>query len=425
MARRARADAAESQAAVGRREAGVGDSRPAPDRIGRRILEVVQRVQAGREQDLYFFNIPIAELDGGASVRVEGRELAMFSSYSYLGLLGHPRIDAAARAAIDRFGTGTHGVRLLAGSLTLHRELEQALAAWNGTDDAVTYSSGYVTNLTTVASLVGREDYVFSDKLNHASIVDGCLLSGAHFVRFRHNDMPDLEARLSRAPRVAAKLVVVDAVFSMDGDIADLPRLAEVCRAHDAWLMVDEAHSLGVLGAFGRGIEEHFGLPGAVDVKMGTLSKAIPSVGGYIAGGADLVEYLRHSSRGYIFSAALPPAQAAAALEALRVIQDEPWRVETLRRNAQAFVSGLRQLGFDTLRTQTAIVPILCRSDHRAYEMTRECHREGMFVTPVVSPAVPAGQARLRTTVTAAHTPEMIDRALAAFGRAGRATGLL
>lgn len=425
MARRARAESAEPQPTAARRGAGAGDGRPPDDPIGRRIFEIVRRVEDLRERDLYFFNIPIAELDGGARVRVEGRELAMFSSYSYLGLLGHPRIDAAARAAIDRFGTGTHGVRLLAGSLTLHRELEQALAAWKGTDDAITYSSGYVTNLTTVSSLVGREDYVFCDKLNHASIVDGCLLSGARFVRFRHNDMPDLEARLSRAPRDAGKLVVVDAVFSMDGDIADLPRLAEVCRAHDAWLMVDEAHSLGVLGACGRGIEEHFGLPGTIDVKMGTLSKTIPSVGGYIAGRADLVSYLRHSSRGYVFSAALPPAQAAAALEALRVIQDEPWRVETLRRNAQVFASGLRQLGFDTLRTQTAIVPVLCRSDDRAYEMTRECQHEGIFVTPVVSPAVPAGQARLRATVTAAHTPEMIDRALAAFGRAGRATGLL
>lgn len=425
MARRARAESAEPRREAARRVPEVGDGRPSRDRIGRRILEIVRRVEDLRERDLYFFNIPIAELDGGARVRVDGRELAMFSSYSYLGLLGHPRIDAAARAAIDRFGTGTHGVRLLAGSLTLHRELEQALGAWKGTDDAITYSSGYVTNLTTVASLVGRDDYVFCDKLNHASIVDGCLLSGAHFVRFRHNDVSDLAARLSRTPPAAGKLVVVDAVFSMDGDIADLPRLAEVCRAHEAWLMVDEAHSLGVLGASGRGIEEHFGLPGTIDVKMGTLSKTIPSVGGYIAGRADLVCYLRHSSRGYVFSAALPPAQAAAALEALRVIQDEPWRVEALRRNAQAFASGLRQLGFDTLRTQTAIVPILCGSDDRAYEMTRACHQEGMFVTPVVSPAVPAGQARLRATVTAAHSPDEIDRALAAFGRAGRATGIL
>lgn len=384
-----------------------------------------ERLQDVRSQGLYFFNIPVSELRGGAKVLVDGREMSMFSSYSYLGLLGHPRIDAAARAALDRFGTGTHGVRTLAGSLSLHHELEQALAAWKGTDDAITYSSGYVTNLTTVSSLVGRHDTVFSDKLNHASIVDGCLLSGARFVRFRHNDMEELEARLRQADPDGARLVVADAVFSMDGDIVDLPRLAEVCRQHGAWLMVDEAHSLGVLGETGRGIEEHFGLPGAIDIKMGTLSKTIPSVGGYIAGRADLISYLRHTARAYIFSAALPPPQAAAALEALHVIEQEPGRVQDLRRNSTAFVSGLRQLGLDTLRTQTPIVPILCGSDDRAYQMTRECHRLGVFVTPVVSPAVAPGMARLRATVTAAHTPELIEAALDVFGRAGRSVGLI
>jgi 7-keto-8-aminopelargonate synthetase-like enzyme len=193
--------------------------------------------------------------------------------------------------------------------------LEATIARFKGADDAVTFTSGYATNLTTVSTLVGRHDAVFSDKLNHASIVDGCLLSGARFVRFRHNDMEDLEQRLAETTKHTARLVVCDAVFSMDGDIIDLPRLVEVCRRHHAWLMIDEAHSLGVLGATGRGIEEHFGMPDAIDIKMGTLSKTIPSVGGYIAGRSDLVKYLRHQSRAYIFSAALPPAQAAAALE--------------------------------------------------------------------------------------------------------------
>jgi 8-amino-7-oxononanoate synthase len=388
-------------------------------------LELNERLDEVRSRALYFFNIPVSELQGGAKVLVDGREMAMFSSYSYLGLLGHPRINAAARAALDRFGTGTHGVRTLAGSLTLHQDLEEGLAAWKGTDDAITYSSGYVTNLTTVSSLVGRHDTVFSDKLNHASIVDGCLLSGARFVRFRHNDMDELDARLRQADPAGARLVVADAVFSMDGDIVDLPHLTEVCRQHGAWLMVDEAHSLGVLGETGRGLEEHFGLPGVIDIKMGTLSKTIPSIGGYIAGRADLISYLRHTARAYIFSAALPPPQAAAALEALHVIEEEPGRVQDLRRNSRAFVSGLRQLGLDTLRTQTPIVPILCGSDDRAYEMTRECHRLGVFVTPVVSPAVAPGMARLRATVTAAHTPELIEQALEVFGRAGRAVGLI
>lgn len=397
----------------------------AEDPIRRRILELNERLDHIVGRGLYFFNLPVEELDGGAKVMVDGREMTMFSSYSYLGLLGHPRIDAAARAALDRFGTGTHGVRSLAGSLTLHRDLERALAIWKGTDDAITFSSGYVTNLSTVSSLVGRHDTVFCDKLNHASIMDGCLLSGARFVRFRHNDMDDLEERLRTADPAGARLVVADAVFSMDGDIVDLPHLAEVCRRHTAWLMVDEAHSLGVLGATGRGIEEHFGLPGSIDIKMGTLSKTIPSVGGYIAGRADLISYLRHTARAYIFSAALPPPQAAAALEALHVIEDEPGRVEDLRRNTLMFGSGLRQRGLDTLRTQTAIIPILCGSDDLAYQMTRECHRQGIFVTPVVSPAVPVGQARLRATVTAAHSPDLIEHALEIFGRAARSVGLV
>ncbi|HLB64379.1 MAG TPA: aminotransferase class I/II-fold pyridoxal phosphate-dependent enzyme, partial [Anaerolineales bacterium] len=360
-----------------------------------------------------------------ARVLVSGREMAMFASYGYLGLLGHPRINAAAREAIDRFGTGTHGVRMLAGSLTLHRELEENIAEFKGTQDAITYSSGYATNLTVVSTLVGRRDYVFGDKLNHASIVDGCLLSGARFVRFRHNDPDDLESRLASAPAEAARLVVADAVFSMDGDIINLPRMVDVCRRHHAWLMIDEAHALGVLGATGRGIEEHFNLAGAIDIKMGTLSKTIPSVGGYIAGSSELVEFLRHQSRAYLFSAALPPAQTAAALEAFRVIREEPWRLDLLRRNTSLFLTGLKSRGLNTMLSETAIVPVLCGSDERAFQITREAHHEDVFVLPVVSPAVPEGMARLRATVTAAHDPAEIQNAVDVLERAARKVGVL
>lgn len=396
-----------------------------PDSIGERIAAFHQKAEAVRARGLYFYNLPISELRGGSRVLVGGREMGMFASYSYLGLLGHPRINIAAREAIDHYGTGTHGVRALAGTLGLHRELEETIAAFKGAQDAITYSSGYATNLTVVSTLVGRRDYVFCDKLNHASIVDGCLLSGAHFVRFRHNDMDDLDSRLGAAPAGSARLVVADAVFSMDGDIIDLPRLAEVCRRHHAWLMIDEAHALGVLGATGHGIEEHFSLPGSIDIKMGTLSKTIPSVGGYVAGSSDLVEFLRHHSRAYIFSAALPPAQTAAALEAFRVIQDEPWRLDVLRRNTALFLGGLKSRGLDTLRSETAIVPVVCGSDERAFRMTREAHLEGVFVLPVVSPAVPQGAARLRATVTAAHEPAEIQAAIDVFERAARRVGVL
>jgi len=309
--------------------------------------------------------------------------------------------------------------------LTLHQELEETIAEFKETEEAVTFSSGYATNLSVISTLVGRHDYVFSDKLNHASIVDGCLLSGAKFVRFRHNEIDDLEARLKAAPASAAKLVVADAVFSMDGDIIDLPHVAEVCRRHQAWLMIDEAHSVGVLGATGRGIEEHFGTPGVIDIKMGTLSKTIPSVGGYVAGSADLIRYLRHTARAYIFSAALPPAQAAAAREAFQVILDEPWRVAALKRNAAQFLSGLKARGMNTLQSETAIVPVLCGTDDAAFRMTREAQLEDVFALPVVSPAVPEGLARLRATVTAAHTTDEIERAMDVFARAAKKAGVL
>ncbi|TEU00273.1 MAG: aminotransferase class I/II-fold pyridoxal phosphate-dependent enzyme [Anaerolineales bacterium] len=395
------------------------------DPIEGRIRAMCERVNGAQQADFYYYNIPINELHGGATVLVDGREMSMFASYSYLGLIGHPRINAAARKAIDDFGTGTHGVRTLAGTLKLHCEMEETIAEFKGTDDAVTFTSGYVTNLTAISSLVGRHDCVFSDKLNHASIVDGCLMSGSKFVRFRHNDMDDLEAQLKEAPFKAAKLVICDAVFSMDGDIIDLPRVVELCRKYDAWLMIDEAHSIGVLGKTGRGIEEHFNMEGAIDIKMGTLSKTIPSVGGYIAGSADLIKYLRHQSRAYIFSAALPPAQAAAAMEAFRVILEEPWRVSKLRENTKLFINGLKERGFDTMKTETAIVPLLCGTDEKAFEMTRESHKRDLFVLPVISPAVPVGLARLRTTVTAGHEPDEIERALDIFEQVGKEIGVL
>lgn len=395
------------------------------DMIVKRMKVMVERVENLKSEDLYFYNLPITELKGGSRVVVNGREMGMYASYSYLGLVGHPRINAAAKDAIDRYGTGTHGVRMLAGTLKLHRELEDKIAEFKGTEAAVTYSSGYVTNLTVVSTLLSRGDYVISDKLNHASIVDGCLMSGAKFIRFRHNDMLDFEQRLQAIPSDSTKLVIADAVFSMDGDIINLPKLVELCQKYKAWLMVDEAHSIGVLGKNGKGIEEHFGMEGVIDIKMGTLSKTIPSVGGYVAGKKELIEYLRHASRAYIFSAALPPAQAAAAKEAFEVINDEPWRIEKLQANTSQFIGGLQARGFDTMQTCTAIVPVLCGDDEQAFAMTREAHHNNVFVLPVVSPAVPPGLARLRATVTAAHEPEDIEYAMDVIEQAGKKIGLI
>ncbi len=390
-----------------------------------RVKAITERLDHLHEVGLYFFNQPVTELRGGARVLMNGRDMGLYASYSYLGLIGHPRINKAAKDAIDRYGTGTHGVRMLAGTLDLHRELEETIAEFKGAEAAVTYTSGYVTNLTTISSLLGRGGYVISDKLNHASIVDGCLMSGAKFLRFRHNDMNDLETRLKNIPEDSTKLLIADAVFSMDGDVIDFPKIVELSKKYNAWLMIDEAHSLGVLGKTGRGIEEHFGMEGTIDIKMGTLSKTIPSVGGYIAGKKELIEFLSHASRAYIFSAALPPAQAAAANEAFKVIIDEPWRIEKLKANTEQFINGIQERGFDTMKTSTAIVPVLCGDDDRAFALTRAAQHHDVFVLPVVSPAVPPGLARLRATVTAAHEADEIEYAMNVIENAGKEIGII
>lgn len=395
------------------------------DAVTRRIRAMTDRISGLKENDLYFYNQAVEEMLGDSKVRVRGRVMGMYASYSYLGLVGHPRINEAARRAIDKFGTGTNGVRTLAGTLTIHDELEETIASFKHTEAAITYTSGYATNLTVISTLMGRGDYIFSDKLNHASIVDGCLMSGAEFRRFRHNDMVHLEGLLRNAPSDVAKLVIADSVFSMDGDIIDLPKMLDLCRQYNAWLMIDEAHSVGVLGEKGTGIEEYYGLGDVIDIKMGTLSKTIPSVGGYVAANKEIITYLRHASRAYIFSAALPPAQAAAANEAFKVILDEPWRVERLNQNTKQFIGGLKGMGFDTMLTETAIVPVLCGNDETAFAMTREAQYNDVFVLPVVSPAVPEGLARLRATVTAAHDPSEIERAMDVIGEAGKKLGVI
>jgi glycine C-acetyltransferase len=364
-----------------------------------------------KARGLYFYLEEVEEILPHGRVRVKGHgEMIMLGSYSYLGLIGHPRINAAAKAAVDQYGTGTHGVRLLAGTLPLHHQLEERIAAFKRTETAITFSSGYATNLSVVSSLLRKGDVVICDKLNHASIVDGCLLSMARFVRFRHNDMAHLERRLREAGSGVRKLVIADAVFSMDGDIINLPEVSRLCHQYGAYLMIDEAHSIGVLGQTGHGIEEHFGLPTeAVDIKMGTLSKTIPSVGGYVAGREELITFLKHEARSFIFSAALPPASAAAAMVAFDVIEDEPERVAQVQQNAAHFSGMLKEAGFDLLNTQTAVVPVVCGETERTARLASYCQERGIFVQAIASPVVPEGLARLRACVSAVHTPEDID----------------
>jgi len=392
--------------------------------IAWRFAQMNERFASAKAQGLYLYQQEAEKIDG-MHVTINGRDMLQFASYSYLDLLGHPKIDAAAIEAVERYSSGTHGVRILAGTIPLHTELERTISEFKHTEATMVYSSGFVTNYSTIAALVGRNDVVISDKLNHASIVDGCLMSRAKFVRVAHNDMASLEKALASVPPGKGKLVVSDAVFSMDGDILNLPDVVGLCNKYEALLMIDEAHSVGVIGETGRGIEEHFGLYGGIDIKMGTLSKTIPSVGGYVSGSEELITYLKHASRAFIFSAALPPAQAAAAKAAFEVILEEPERVKRLQRNVEHFLTGLKARGFDTLNSVTPIVPIIAGDDERAWLMAKLSQERDIFVLPVVSPAVPSNLARLRANVTAGHTIEEIDHAMDVFAEVAKEVGVL
>ncbi len=382
------------------------------------------RVQSLKDEGRYFFESVISEHDG-VWVVADRQRMLMLSSYEYLGLLGHPHLKRAAIAAVEEFGTGHHGVRLLAGTTTLHCQLESKLADWMHADAAIVYSSGFMANLATISALVDFNCCIIGDQWNHASIVDGCRASGAGFLVFDHNDMGSLRDKLVQASG-RRTLVVVDAVFSMDGDIVNLPDVVDLCRRYNALLMVDEAHSLGVLGRTGHGIQEHFALPDdAIDIKMGTLSKTLASCGGFVAGREELVMFLKHHARGYIFSGALPSAPTAAAIAALEVIEREPGLVAKLHANVEYYVRGLKTLGFDIGNTETAIVPVMTRNEELTLEMTRLCRAAGLFVVPVAFPAVPLNAPRLRTCVSALHGQSDLDFALQVLAEAGRQTGLI
>jgi len=396
------------------------------DGIDARIAMYVERRDAMKAADRYFYLQPTVGPTNHRVRMADGRDMVQLASYSYLGLIGHPRIDAAAKTAVDSYGSGAGGVRLLTGTTDLHERLEARISSFAKREDACVYSSGYVTNMAIITGLTGPGDLVLMDKLDHASIVDGCLLSGAKWKTYRHNDMAHLEKLLREAAGdYATIMVVADSVFSMDGDIVDLPATRALCDTYGARLMVDEAHSVGSLGATGHGIEEHFGMYGSIDVKMGTLSKSIPSIGGYCAGSHDMVDYLRHFSRPFIFSAALPPSATAAALEAFDVIEDEPWRVAKLHEQTAKYISGLKAQGWDTMFSSTCVVPVMVGEESVTMDLTRMLFDRGIFVCPIVHPAVPRGTDRLRTCLMATHTDEDIAQALDAFEVSGKALGLI
>ncbi|MGC9088638.1 MAG: aminotransferase class I/II-fold pyridoxal phosphate-dependent enzyme [Caldisericia bacterium] len=392
--------------------------------LNERIEKFLERLNDAKKGNLYFYQAPIEKIYD-AHVIVNGKDMIMFGSYSYLGLINHPKINEASKKAIDEFSTGTHGVRLLAGTTKLHNQLEERIANFKQREESAVFSSGYVTNLTTISTLLTKDDYVLCDKYDHASIVDGAIQSRANFIRFDHNDMEHLEELLKDIPNDKVKLIVVDAVYSMDGDITPLPELIEIKNRYNALLMVDEAHSLGVLGVNGKGIEEYFGIYGEVDIDMGTLSKTIPSVGGYIAGDKNLIDYIKHNSRAYIFSAALPPAQVMAAIKSFDVIEEEKWRIKKLWENINHYTTELKKMGFDIMKTQSAVVPILIKDDELALKFTRILWDEGILIFPILTPAIPPGTSRLRSCIMASHSIEDIDKALNALYKGGKELNII
>lgn len=368
--------------------------------------------EAGLPQSLYTYQVPL-EVQCGAEIEALGGRYLQFSTYSYMGLVGHPRLTAAAKQAVERYGTSTGGVRLLTGTLELHHELERELASFVGMEGAATFASGYDANIAAITSLFGRGDVAILDQFAHQSIQDGVRMAQCELRRFKHNDMADLEKRLKKARgRGAGRiLIAVDSVFSMDGDQAPLPELIELKQKYGAFLLVDESHSLGAIGSTGRGICEAQRIdPVEIDIMTASLSKGIPSTGGFVAGSKGLKIYIQHGSAPYMFSAAMSPANAAATLEALRIMQDEPEHMDRLRNNAEILRDGLSARGFDIGESTTPIVPLILRDEWRAYRYARRMLGMGIFVSAVVYPAVSPGLARLRLCATAAHRPEHFDR---------------
>jgi len=370
---------------------------------------------------LYPYFIPLTNSEG-TEAWIGDHKLIMIGSNNYLGLTTHPKVRQAAQEAIERYGTSCTGSRFLNGTLEMHLELERRLAEFVGKEAAIVFSTGYQTNVGTISALVGRGDFIVTDKEDHASIIDGCRLSYGEMRRFAHNDVEALAQVLRRLPKDAGRLVVVDGVFSMGGDIAPLPDLIEVCQKHNARLMVDDAHSIGVLGD-GRGTAAHFGVTDQVDLIMGTFSKSFASLGGFIAGDATTIHYIQHHARSLIFSASIPPSNAAAALAALEIMVEEPERSRRVMAIGERMRRGFRELGFDVGNSQTPIVPVAIGENIAAFLAWKMLFDAGVYTNPVISPAVPEGQALLRTSYIATHTDEQLNQVLEAFVPVAKAMG--
>jgi len=357
-------------------------------------------------------------------VILNGRRMIMVGSNNYLGLTNHPAVKDAAIEAIKKYGSGCAGSRFLNGTLDIHVKLEEKLARFIRKEAALVFSTGFQVNLGVISALVGKDDVIIIDKMDHASIIDGCRLSYGEVKKFRHNDMADLK-RILKENAERGKLIIVDGVFSMEGDIVNLPKVVELAKAYGARLMVDDAHGIGVLGKTGRGTAEHFGLEDEVDLIMGTYSKSLASIGGFIAGSEKVVHYIKHFARALIFSASPPPASVAAVSVALDIIDNEPERIERLWKNTRKMLQGFKDLGFKVGPSETPIIPVIVGDNETAFKMTLLLQEEGIFANVAVSPAVPEGKALIRTSYMATHTEEQLDQVLAAFEKTGKALGLI
>ncbi len=364
-----------------------------------------------KSKGLYAFFRPIQSRQD-TEVLIDGKRVLMFGSNSYLGLTTDQRIFEAGQAALEKYGSGCAGSRFLNGTLDIHIELEERLAAYTGKEAAILFSTGFQSNLGPLSCLTGRNDYLLLDDRNHASIIDGSRLSFSKVIKYAHNDMADLRAKLSRLPEDSLKMIATDGIFSMEGDIVNLPELVRVAEDYDAAVMVDDAHSLGVIGHLGAGTADHFELTDQVDLIMGTFSKSLASLGGFIAADADVIEYLKHKARSLMFSASMTPASVACTLKALEIIQSEPEHIEKLWKNTHYAKQLLIDNGFDLGDTQSPILPIFIRDNEKTFWVTKTLQEDGVFVNPVVSPAVPAEESLIRFSLMATHTFDQIDEAV-------------
>jgi 8-amino-7-oxononanoate synthase len=363
--------------------------------------------------------------DQDTEVLIGDQKVLMFGSNSYLGLTNHPKVKAAAKAAIDKYGTGCAGSRFLNGTLDIHIKLEEKLADLVGKDGALCYSTGFQVNLGVVSLLAGRNDFLILDELDHASIIEGSRLSFSKVLKYNHNDMDSLECKLKFCETGRIKLIVVDGIFSMEGDIVNLPEVVRLAKKYDASIMVDDAHSLGVLGKNGSGTASHFGLTDDVDLIMGTFSKSLASLGGFIAGDKEVINFIKHNSRSLIFSASMTPASAATVLAALEIMEKEPERITHLWDMTHYALKAFKSAGFETGKSETPIIPLFIRDDIKSLQMTQMLLNEGIFVNPVVSPAVPKEDCLIRYSLMATHTKEQVDVSIEKITAAARALGIL